>query len=271
MLLLRVITLALPGLTLPGLILSGMILFGPILLGGPPSALAASPATDARPDLMQIVSPARPPYVFDDDGMGRGPAADLVRRIAEAAGIDPAVRILPFQRAIRALDSGNTLYPALLRTPQREPRYQWIGEVFDDRAVLFTRADTPVVADVAGARQLERISVMRGSELQALLQSFDLQNVESNIAESDNARLLQAGRIDGWFTLRTVGRATWQLLGFAARDLRAGEPFAQMSFWIAASHDLPAATVIRLRAAYDRLRKSGEYNRIVAPLRALPS
>src|SRR3546814_14773497 len=62
---------------------------------------------------------------------------------------------------------------------------------------------------------------------------------------SDNARLLQAGRIDGWFTLRTVGRATWQLLGFAAQDLRAGEPFAQMSFWIAASHDLPAATVIR--------------------------
>src|SRR3546814_1322887 len=77
-----------------------------------------------------------------------------------------------------------------------------------------------------------------------------------------------AGRIDGWFTLRTVGRATWQLLGFAARDLQAGEPFAQMSFWIAASHDLPAATVIRLRAAYDRLRKSGEYNRIIAPLRA---
>lgn len=261
MLLLRVIIPALLGLALSGRI---------------PSGLAASPMADGRPDQtqsdpIQIVSPERLPYVVDAGGMGRGPAVDLVRRIAEAAGIDPAVRILPFQRAILALDSGNALYPALLRTPQRESRYQWIGEVFDDRAVLFTRTDTPAVADVAGARQLERISVMRGSELQSLLQSFDLQNVESNIAEADNARLLQAGRIDGWFTLRTVGRATWKQLGFDAQALHAGEPFAQMSFWIAASHDLPAATVARLRAAYDRLRKSGEYNRIIAPLRALPS
>lgn len=261
MLLLRAIALALFGLVLPGLA---------------PAGLAAGPMADTRPDpgdsgQIQIVSPERPPYVFDAGGMGRGPAVDLVRRVAEAAGIDPAVRILPFQRAILALDSGSTLYPALLRTPQRESRYQWIGEVFDDRAVLFTRTGAPAVSDVAGARQLERISVMRGSELQSLLQSFALRNVESNIAETDNARLLQAGRIDGWFTLRTVGRATWTLLGFDARDLHAGEPFAQMSFWIAASHDLPAATVARMRAAYDRLRKSGEYNRIIAPLRALPS
>src|SRR3546814_12230301 len=64
------------------------IRLGPILPSVAPAALAASPATDVRPDLVQIVSPERPPYVFDDDGIGRGPAVDLVRRIAEAAGIE---------------------------------------------------------------------------------------------------------------------------------------------------------------------------------------
>lgn len=228
-------------------------------------AATALPA-GAQPQTLQIVSAERPPYVFNDGGHGRGPAVDLVRRLV--AGIaTPEVRILPFQRALLALDAGGTLYPALLRTPYREARYQWIGEVFEDRAVMFTRAGRPAVNDTAQARQLGRISVMRGSELQSLLRSFDLANVESNIAEADNARLLQAGRIDGWFTLRTVGRATWDLLGFQPQALQSGESFALLSFWVAASPDLPAATVARLRAAYLQLRKSGEYARIIAPLR----
>lgn len=239
----------------------------------PGLAIAATLFTDAgaQPQTLQIVSPERPPYVFNDGGTGRGPAVDLIRRVAPAADIvDPVVRILPFQRAILALDAGNRLYPALLRTPQREHRYQWIGEVFEDRAVMFTTG-SPTVNDSTQARQLERISVMRGSELLGLLRSFDLHNVETNIAETDNARLLQAGRIEGWFTLRTVGRTTWKLLGFAPQELKAGESFALMSFWIAASRNLPPATVTRLRAAYTQLRKSGEYDRIIAPLRELPS
>lgn len=236
---------------LPGLVLAGM--------------------AGAQPQTLQIVSAERPPYVYDTEGTGSGPAVDLVLKVVPADLAERQVRILPFQRAVLALDSGGTVYPALLRTPPREARYQWIGEVFEDRAVLFTLAPQPPVGSVGAARQLDRISVMRGSELQVLLQSFALPNVESNIAEADNARLLQAGRIDGWFTLRTVGQATWRLLGFAPRALKAGEPFAMMSFWIAASADLPAATVGRLRAAYDRLRRSGEYGRIVAPLREPPA
>jgi len=227
--------------------------------------------TAAAQQTLQIVGPTRPPYIIDQDGIGAGPAVELVRRLALAAGIDPTVRILPFQRAVRDLDNGNTLYPALLRTPQREARYLWIGEVFTDRAVIFTRTDNPAATSLADARQLERISVMRGSELHALLRSFDLHNVEVNTSEADNARLLQARRIDGWFTLHAVGQATWRQLAFDPKALRAGEPFAMMSFWIAGSHNLPADTVAKLRAAYADLRKSGDYDRIIAPLRNPPS
>jgi polar amino acid transport system substrate-binding protein len=269
-------------------VLFGLALLGPVLFGlAAPSqsalvqsALAqstlAQPAQTRSPQParpLEIVSPERPPYVFGAGGTASGPAVDLLQRIVRASDVpvDPGIRLLPFQRAVRDLEAGGCLYPALLRTPQREARFQWIGEVFEDRAVLFTHADRPAVADAADARRLERISVMRGSELQALLKSFDLHNVESNIAETDNARLLRAGRIDGWFTLRTVGRATWKLLDYPAHDLRAGESFALMSFWIAASRDVPAAAVARLRGAYDRLRKTGDYDRIVMPLREPPS
>lgn len=220
----------------------------------------------ALAQAVQVIGAARPPYVIDQNGRGAGPAVEIVKQIAPAAGIDPGVRILPFQRAIMALDQGGVLYPALLRTPQREDKYVWIGEVFSDRAVFMTRRGTPVVNSLEAARRLERVNVMRGSELQGMLQSFGVTDVEPSNSEADIARLLKAGRIDGWFTPRAVGRSTWKLLGFDPAELQDGETFAILPFWVAASADLPAETVARLRAAYRSLRSDGRYRRIIAPL-----
>lgn len=233
-------------------------------------AAGIAPAV-AQPAAVEIIGPARPPYIVDKDGMGAGPAVEIVQRLALDVGLSPQVRIMPFQRAVKHLDEGGTIYPALLRTPQREQKYVWIGEVFTDRAVIYTRSREPMANDIVSARRLRRISVMQGSELQGMLRSFGLANFETNNSEIDNARLLQAGRIDGWFTLRAVGRATWRELDFDPAQLRAGEPFALMSFWIAASEDLPATMINSLRRSYDALRRSGEYDRIIAPLLQPPS
>ncbi|WP_300295373.1 ABC transporter substrate-binding protein [Ferrovibrio sp.] len=218
---------------------------------------------------LQIVAPARPPYIVDQDGIATGPAVELTQQLARSIRIDSTVRILPFQRAVMALDKGDTLYPALLRTPQREKRYVWIGEVYVDRAVFFTRNDRNTINSIDTARALPVISVMRGSELQSILQSLGLEQLEANATEIDNARLLQAGRIDGWFALEAVGRATWRGLDFNPVELRSGEPFALLSFWIAGSANLPADTVVKLRAAYRAMRADGRYQRIIAPLAAL--
>lgn len=239
------------------------------LAGLPAGQPHAQPQPPAKTAQLQIVAPPRPPYVIDQDGIGAGPAVELVQHLADSVGIEPTVRILPFQRAVLALDQGNTIYPALLRTPQREKRYQWIGEVFADRAVFFTRREAPVVNAIDGARALPVIGVMRGSELQFTLQSLGLDHMETNASENDNARLLQARRIDGWFALEAVGRATWRELDFNPADLRSGEPFALLSFWIAGSANLPPSTVAKLRAAYRAMRADGRYQRIIAPLAAL--
>jgi polar amino acid transport system substrate-binding protein len=233
------------------------------------SATPAQPAPAARPQQLQVIGAARPPYVIESNGLGTGPAIELLQILARSVGADQAVRILPFQRALLALEQGNTLYPALLRTPQRENRFIWIGEVYADRAVFFTRRDRAPVGSLAAARELARVSVMRGSELQGMLQSFGLEDFETTNNELDNARLLHAGRIDGWFALRAVGRATWTQLQFNPAELRASEAFATVPFWIAGSADLPEQTVAGLRAAYRATRADGRYRRIVAPLLAL--
>jgi polar amino acid transport system substrate-binding protein len=241
-----------------------------ILLAVAASATAQPASRNTPTSDLQLIAAIRPPYVVEQDGAVHGPAIDLLRALArEARIIDQTVRVMPFQRALLALEQGNTLYPALLRTPQREARFHWIGEVYVDRAVFFTRRDTKPVGNLAAARALPSISVMRGSELQGMLQSFGLENFETATSEIDNARLLQAGRIEGWFALRAIGRATWLELKFNPGDLQAGEPFATLPFWITGSADLPPETVARLRAAYRAMQADGRYRRIIAPLLAL--
>lgn len=242
---------------------------------GPALALCLSPLSPAtaqpaaRTPPPQMIAAARPPYVIDSNGFATGPAIELLQILARSVGADQAVRIVPFQRALLALEQGGMLYPALLRTPQRENRFIWIGVVYADRAVFFTRNGEQRIRSLAAARDLPRISVMRSSELQGMLQSFGLENFETTNSEIDNARLLQAARVDGWFALHAVGRATWAQLKFAPADLQASEAFATVPFWIAGSPDLPEQTAATLRATYRRLRADGRYSRIIAPLLAL--
>ena len=191
--------------------------------------------------------------------------------MAELAQLEPAVEVLPFERALLNLDRGDTLYPALLRTPTRESRYQWIGEVFTDHAVLFTRKGAPVVRSLAEARQFGAVSVMRGSELATLMKAAGLSNITVETSDNDNARMLAAGRVDAWFAPSSVGHAVWERQAFDPADLQASGPLARLSFWVAAAQNLDPAVVMRLRQAYADLRATGEYDQIVAGLREPPS
>lgn len=219
-------------------------------------------------EIVQVVTPLRPPYVVDaGSGFADGPAIRLVQRLAEIAGVDPAIQLVPFERAVMTLERGDTLYPALLRTPAREARFQWIGEVFADTAVLFTRRGTEPAADLADAGRFATITVMRGSELVGLLRQAGLANFRTANSEIDNARMLAKGRVDAWFAPAAVGRATWDGLSFDPAALHASGPAERLSFWIAASANLGPGMVARLRRAYGDVKRNGEYDRIVAPLR----
>ncbi len=239
-----------------------MLLIGGLLLAGPDVRAA---------EVVRVVTPVRPPYVVDAGaGFADGPSIRLLQRVAELAGIVPAIEVVPFERAILMLDRGDALYPALLRTPARERRYQWIGEVFTDNAVVFTRKTAPAIRSLAEARQFGTVTVMRGSELAALMRAEGLTNIGNETSDIDNARMLAAGRVDAWLAPSTVGRAVWDALHFDPAALQASAPVAALSFWIVAAQNFDPAILARLRNAYMELLTTGEYDRIVAPLREPP-
>src|SRR5690606_40259535 len=84
-------------------LLMAMILLLAAPAAGAQTADTAGTAADSRPEL-RIVSPVRLPYVAEQDGGAAGPAAELAMELAREAGFSPTVRIMPFQRAVLALE-----------------------------------------------------------------------------------------------------------------------------------------------------------------------
>lgn len=229
---------------------------------------SAARETMAQPTL-EFVAPVRPPYIVDKDGVGSGPAVELAQRLAASIGVTPRIQLLPFRRALQQLDNGGTVYAALLRTPAREDRYTWIGEVYADSIVFISLKQRPAVSDFAAARALPAVGLLSGSILQNMLDANGMQNIDVASTENDNARKLRAGRIPAWFALKAVGMATWREEGFDPAELQFSPALAQHSFWIAASKNIPPDMVAAIRKAYQDLRRSGDYDRIIEPLRLL--
>ncbi len=220
------------------------------------AVLLASTGVSAQEPL-GIVASILPPYVVDLDGVGAGPGIRLVEQLARWNEIEASVTIVPFQRAVMMLDRGNAIYPGLQRTPAREHKYNWIGEIAVDRAAFFTRTGTPAAKGLDEARHLGAIAVVRGSGLHDLLILSGIGNIVAADNEAECARMLDAGRVDGWFSPLRVGHAAWTGLGFAPSALQPGDAIMQLSFWVAASRDLQPDLVEALRDAYRNLNRDG--------------
>jgi len=67
-----------------------------------------------------------------------GPAADLVEKVINTAGIDFTTKILPWARAYKeAEQTKNTLIYSIVRTPERESKFHWLGVISKPQYYLF--------------------------------------------------------------------------------------------------------------------------------------
>ena len=99
-------------------------------------------ASGADPEPGQPAGPSAPkghvavvtedwkPYSFEEDGAVKGSATGLVRKVLERAGIDYSIKVYPWARAYSmALNDDDTLIFAIVRSGEREPLFNWVGQV----------------------------------------------------------------------------------------------------------------------------------------------
>jgi len=211
----------------------------------------------------------RSPGLSDVRAAGYG--RELVSKVLQDAGLDFSFEPQPFARALKTLDANpNAVLFPMLRTAEREPKYQWIGLMARRNYFLYrleSRKDI-AIQSLDDARRY-RIGVLRGDvrtdylRAQGFTEGTDKGLEVVNVAFS-LLKMQQAGRID----LIVFSDEGIKLACEEAR-VHCGDfaPALRLdivgNLWLAASPLMQPERVNALRKAYQKQEDSGYVGRLM--------
>lgn len=110
---------------------AALALCGALMLPSPGVALELAALTEALP-----------PLNYELDGKVTGFSSELLDLIGAEADVTMAKAVLPWARAYeRTSREKNTLIYSMVRTPEREPLFQWVGPISARRILLYKHHD----------------------------------------------------------------------------------------------------------------------------------
>jgi polar amino acid transport system substrate-binding protein len=170
-------------------------------------ALQVLPAK-AEPAEIRLVTQSFAPLQWDNHGEPDGYVTAYLLAAAERVGEIVPVTVtgfdfLPWKRAMLMAETmPNVLFFSLSRTPEREDRFHWLGEVSPYGQYFYQLASRPKidVERIEDLRDLDvRIGVQDGSNLLAYLKKLDFEASGTLVPVTDfhqGIEMLYLGRID---------------------------------------------------------------------------
>ncbi|EZP32416.1 substrate-binding periplasmic protein [Pseudomonas sp. RIT288] len=213
---------------------------------------------------LQLLTDNHPPLHFQQGDHLVGYGVDVVRALAEQTGDRIDLQQVPLLRALRtASETASTGVFTVLRTDERDERYQWVGPLIEVETALYARANNqPPVKTLQQADQAGRISVPRKWLIYSYLQRQNLNNLDGVEPPEQMMRLFSLGRTDFVVsdTLSTAALARTQ--GMEPGRLQYQMSLMKQDTYIAFSLQTDPAQVKRWQQALDTLRAEGRLEQI---------
>lgn len=169
---------------------------------GLPAAQAARGDAELNALLSKVtvVTCVEPPYQIQEKGRPlTGVSVEAVRLMMQEAGVDPDIQVLPWARAYEmAQRQENVMLFSILRNPQRENLFKWVGSLHPFEVYFYRLKDRPDIAVHAldDARKY-RIGVLRDDSRNIYLRSQGFgDNLKEVNLDKQNIEMLFRGRID---------------------------------------------------------------------------
>jgi polar amino acid transport system substrate-binding protein len=127
-----------------------------------------------------------------------GPGGDLAELVLAEAGMEAEIRVVPWPRLIRSLESQrNVLAFSMTRTPAREELYHWIGKIQSVEFKLWSLAERAdeFPAELEQLRDF-RISGIRGDVVENYLLGKGFTNLVYLSENSNTLTMMRRDRVD---------------------------------------------------------------------------
>lgn len=77
---------------------------------------------------IDIVAEEFYPYQYQENGEAKGIAIEVIKQVLATGDLKPNIQFYPWSRALRIAESApNTIILSITRSPEREPKFYWLG------------------------------------------------------------------------------------------------------------------------------------------------
>lgn len=226
--------------------------------------LLFQPVAQAEEIHMQAI--VYPPLVFEENGELCGVVPDVVRAIQKKIGDTNPLEVTPWLRGFnQAQNAQRQALFAIVRIPERERLFKWVGPVFGEGDYFFKlKGNAANINTLDDARKVSRIAVRKDGYTHQALKAEHFTNLDIGPTYDSSYWKLAKGRVD----LVLMGERTYyhmvQQAGLNPDNfIRTNCKFADSAAWLAFSKDVPDQTIAQWQGALDQLKADGTYNAIM--------
>jgi len=214
-------------------------------------------------DALIIYTEENPPFTFLENGAAAGLYVELVLALFDQLDIKHDRRditVVPWARAYNEtlLRKGRMLF-SVVRTPEREASFKWVGPIGEYRTVLMARKANTL--KLLGDTKLSalKIGVTKNSRVEDFLIAAGTpqKNLVYLNSPQSAAHMLARGRIDAWARDFAVADWTIRELGYSSEDYEVIHAFETEYRYIGFSKATDDTLIDKLQHKLDSFREDG--------------
>jgi polar amino acid transport system substrate-binding protein len=220
-------------------------------------------------EAVKVIMDYYPPFSYEEKGEIRGISTQVVRAVLKEAGIEVPIKQYPFARAYQMTQKESSVFEyCVVRTPEREKLFQWIGVVAVAEHGLLALKDRDIRID-----KLEDLSKYTvGTVLEDVVDQYLRKHEQQlglkldRVADYElNVNKLFSKRFDLCGMNKLVGMYLSKKLGHSENDIKPVYIIEELSgyYYLVTGLKTPPETVKKLQRAFETVHKNGTYQKII--------
>ena len=198
-----------------------------------------------------------------------GIGGEIITKALEAKKISFKMSWLPWKRAqeetLENSDKKSFIIP-FTRNAEREPKYNWVSKLYDAETIFITQKGSAKINSMADAKG-KKIGVLLGSSYETAIlntkNGFNNADIEAVPNDVTNAKKLEAGKINTWYTGVIGAIATFSSEKIDKSKFEFGNKIDVEENYIATAKSTDANLVKKVKDAIDSFKKTPEYSSII--------
>lgn len=224
---------------------------------------------------LQYLTEEWAPFNYLENGTPAGIGVEMLDAVFRNLGVNRSrsdIRIVPLSDAFhQAQGNTGTVVFSIVRTPEREPLYQWAGPFTKSSFVVFAPVRRNITIASPADLNRYRIGAVKDSIENTLLtgRGVEVSHIVNDMLPEDLLRKLEGGEIDLWATGDLTGRYEMIKAGVDPDAYEIVYTLSENDFYFIFSRDVPETLVSAFQQALGTVRKQRdpqgitEYERIM--------